>query len=80
MKQEELTMLRYRHAGLKESLNTSNGQRADSTTILELLDQIEFYQHEIERLIVWASDSHVTELAAKVTKLEAALRLWTDRE
>ena len=49
MRQSELDMLRYRHATLSASPNTSNGQRADSETILSLLDMIQFYQDEWDR-------------------------------
>jgi hypothetical protein len=43
-------MLRYRHASLAASENTSRGQRADSETILSLLDLIQFYQDELDRV------------------------------
>ena len=50
MKQSELDLLLYRHASLVASPNTSNGQRADSETIIQLLDQIRFYQDELDRV------------------------------
>lgn len=50
MKHDELTSLRYRNASLVASDNTSRGQKADSQTILNLLDHISFQEDEIDRL------------------------------
>jgi hypothetical protein len=50
MNQSQMDMLRYRHASLMASPNSSNGQREDSTVIIGLLDMIKFYQDELDRV------------------------------
>lgn len=50
MKQEQMDMLKYRHASLMVSRNSSPGQVEDSTTIIGLLDMITLYQDELDRL------------------------------
>lgn len=47
MFENEIIRLRYQHAGLVASPNTSNGQREDSRTILDLIDHIEVLREEL---------------------------------
>lgn len=50
MNPQNLIELRYQHAAKLASEHTSRGQREDSRTIVDLLDRIDFYQDEVERL------------------------------
>lgn len=47
MNESEMLSLRYRHASLEASPNTSNGQREDSRVILALLDHIDVLRAEL---------------------------------
>lgn len=57
MNQSQRDTLRYRYASQMVSPNSSKSQQEDSAVIIGLLDLINFYQDELDRVRARASDA-----------------------